>query len=167
EGTLDVVLANIPAGPMPEGLVHEVLFNTRSFVLAGENHPIAKAASTLSLPEISAAQWALVSEAKGPDVLSYLQQADGFDLSRPALETNSLSLVRTMLLSGQFLSILAEHWLKDDLEAGRIVRLPVETMPLIRPAGVMMRKEPSRAASVALFVDKARAHAAGWSSSSV
>lgn len=162
DGSLDVVLSNIPAGPLPPDLEPHVLFDTRSFVVAGRDHPLASA-EALTLQDLQSAQWALVTLATGGrDALSALAQSQAFDLTTPALETNSLTLLRTMLLSSQFLSVLPEHWLKDELSAGEIVRLPVKSMPIIRPAGVMTRKEPSRAASVALFVEKAQNAARDW-----
>lgn len=161
DGSLDVVLSNIPTGQIPNDVRHEVLFQTRSYVLASAAHPLA-GATALELRDLQSAQWAVVTQSNGSDAIAFLSREDGFDLDKPTLETNSLSLLRTMLLSGQFLSVLPEHWLADDLEAGDIVRLPVDTMPIVRPAGVMMRKEPSRAASVDLFVEKARQSAKDW-----
>ncbi|MEO0411446.1 MAG: LysR family transcriptional regulator [Pseudomonadota bacterium] len=161
DGSLDVVLSNIPTGQVPSDIHHDVLFNTRSYVLASTKHPLSKA-TALELRDLQSAQWAVVTQSNGGDAIALLSREDGFDLDTPTLETNSLSLLRTMLLSGQFLSVLPEHWLADDLERGDIVRLPVETMPIVRPAGVMMRKEPSRAASVGLFMEKARLRAKDW-----
>lgn len=158
EGSLDVVLSNIPAGQMPSDIHHHVLFDIRSYILAGRKHSLAQAKS-LTLADLQTAQWAVVTQPSGGDALLRLSLEDGFDLNAPTLETNSLSLLRTLVLSGQFLSALPEHWLKQELEAGDIVRLPVENTPIVRPAGVMMRKDPSRSASVALFVEKARKYA--------
>jgi len=161
DATLDVVLANIPAGPLPPDIVHEPLFETRSYVLAGEGHTLADQ-SQVSLADLRAASWALVRQQSSFDVVGeMLFSGLGTEIT-PTIETNSLQLLRTILLSGQFVSVLAEHWLSDDLNAGRIVRLPVADTPITRPAGVLMRKTPSRAASVALFVEQARFFAENW-----
>jgi len=161
DASLDVVLANIPAGPLPRDIVHEVLFETRSYVLAGAAHPLAQK-SKIAVSDLRAATWATVRQQSQADALGdMLSEGLGAPIT-PTLETNSLQLLRTILLSGQFVSVLAEHWLRDDLKTGRIVRLNVAGTPITRPAGVLMRRKPSRQASVSLFVEQARAFSTQW-----
>lgn len=161
DASLDVALSNVPAGPIPGDIVHEVLFETRSSILVGAAHPLAGQAQ-VSLMDLREASWALVRQELTVDVMGDLLFADSSAQVRPTIETNSLSLLRTVLLSGQFASVLPEHWLGEDLKAGRIVRLPLKGTPLVRPAGVLMRREPSRQASVGLFLEQARLLSSDW-----
>ncbi|MEM6683115.1 MAG: LysR family transcriptional regulator [Pseudomonadota bacterium] len=161
DASLDVVLANIPAGPLPSEIVHEVLFETRSYVLVGAAHPLAHKPH-IDLADLRSAAWATVRQQSNLDAVGDMLFGGIGEQITPAIETNSLQLLRTILLSGQFVSVLAEHWLHDDLKAGRIVRLKVKGTPITRPAGVLMRHAPSRQASVSLFVAQARKFSAEW-----
>lgn len=161
DATLDVALSNIPSGPMPTGISHEILFETRSSVYVGAGHPLAHKQS-VSTDDLRNVSWAIVRQLQTIDVLADLLFTDTNVQVPPTIETNSLSLLRTVLLSGQFASVLPEHWLREDLEAGRIVSLPVPGTPLIRPAGILTRGTPTRAASVSLFLEQARLLAKDW-----
>jgi DNA-binding transcriptional LysR family regulator len=165
DATLDVVLSNIPTGPMPSGVVSEVLFETRSSVLCSCEHPMAQK-DEVTQNDLRAASWALVRQQQTIDVMGDLLYTNTPDQVYPTIETNSLALLRTLLLSGKFASVLPEHWLRDDLKTGGIVRLPVKGTPLVRPAGVIMREKPSREASVTLFLEQARLLASDWAKES-
>lgn len=161
DATLDVALSNIPSGPMPQGIAHETMFETRSSVYVGKGHPLARK-TAISIDDLRGVSWAIVRQLQTIDVLGDLLFTGTGVQVEPTIETNSLSLLRTVLLSGQFASVLPEHWLREDLKAGRIVALPVKGTPLVRPAGVLTRGTPTRAASVNLFLDQARLFAKDW-----
>lgn len=161
DSTLDVALSNIPVGPLPKEIAHEVLFETRSVVFVGANHVLAKKAD-VSLADLREVPWALMSQRQTVDVLGDLLVEGPAAPVVPTIETNSLSLLRTMLLSGRFASVLPEHWLREDLAQGHVVALPLEGTPIVRPAGVLTRRIPSREASVGLFLEQARYFSKEW-----
>ncbi|MEM9287154.1 MAG: LysR family transcriptional regulator [Pseudomonadota bacterium] len=160
DGTFDVVLSNIPPAFDAPDLEAHALFNTRSFILAGASHPLANE-KHVSSEALQQATWAVVEQTAGGDALPQVAQANGFSIDAPAVSTNSLSLLKTLLLSGKFLSVLTEHWIAEELAAGSIKRLATDGTPLVRTAGVITRRTPSRAASAQLFLEKARLFAQG------
>ncbi|MEM8981483.1 MAG: LysR substrate-binding domain-containing protein, partial [Pseudomonadota bacterium] len=60
---------------------------------------------------------------------------------RPAIQSNSLTLIRSLVLSNGFAGLLPDHMFTDEIKSGLVARLNVPSTPLVRSAGLITRKE--------------------------
>jgi len=71
--------------------------------------------------------------------------------------SSSLVLVRALLQAGDYLSIISRRQIASDLDAGTLVRLPVDLPHNGRPIGLTVRAAWQPTATQAIFLDCIRA----------
>jgi DNA-binding transcriptional LysR family regulator len=161
KGRLDLVFSNFPPAQMPAGVQLEPLITIRSHFVAGASHPLAKK-SKVSVRDLSTAHWVNNNQPHTVDFLSRFFAEAGFAPKAPIIETTSLVALRSLVRTGQFLSILPEHWISNEVQSGEIRILKVPGSPLIRKAGIIVRDgEPARAA-VKNFIEIVRKTCKKW-----
>ncbi len=158
---VEAVFTNFPPGLTDPELTFEPIITVQSRFVVSAKHPLASN-KHVSMSEIAKVQMALVRQAHMTTLVSELFAAQDVGLSRPAIETNALQLLRSLVLSGDYISLLPDHILEDDVEAGRIVRLNVEGTPLQRASGLVLRNQETQRPAVSHFAAAARAALADW-----
>jgi DNA-binding transcriptional LysR family regulator len=63
---------------------------------------------------------------------------------RISLRTNSLTLLKSVIVDYDFIGLVPEHMMAEDLANGAVVRLDLPGTPIVRKAGLMMRKDGYR-----------------------
>jgi len=142
-GQIELALCNFPVQELPASMVFESLFEVRTSAFAGGSHPLTRPASP-SLEVLSKARWANANQPHSQEVLDALFMNENVAGPRIALRTNSLTLIKSAVIDYDFVGLLPEHMMADELETGRAVRLEVPGTPIIRSAGLIMRKEGYR-----------------------
>jgi DNA-binding transcriptional LysR family regulator len=137
-GKLDAMLCNFPPDAVPAGLQFEPLLTIRSNFVVGRNHPLASRAG-VNAQDLCSAQWALVRRPHVADFLDSFFASQGFPAMSGSVETNSLTALKALVLSGRYVSLLAEAWVGEETRRGDIVALPVAGAPLQRQAGLITR----------------------------
>lgn len=158
---IEVLVTNFPPGPTEPDLTYEALIKVETNFVAGAQHPLAKQQS-VTIGDIAKARMALVRQTHVQVLVAELFAAQNEGLTYPAIETNALPLLRSLVLSGEYVSLLPSHLLEDDVKAGRIVTLPVEGTPFDRSAGLILRDLEVQRPAVLRFADTVRDVLSGW-----
>jgi DNA-binding transcriptional LysR family regulator len=138
QGKLDVILANFPPDAVPADVQFEPLVTLRSNFVVGRNHPLACRAQ-ITTADLCAAQWALVRRPHVADFLDSFFASQGFPALTGSVETNSLTALKSLVMTGRYVSLLAEAWVGPEMRSGDIVALPVPGAPVLRQAGLITR----------------------------
>ena len=139
-GQIELAFINIPLLQSPESISVEPIFEVEASVFVGSDHALAKH-ETLSKEALSDAKWAVVDKPHSIEVFDALFLSDGIPAPQTAVRTNSLTLIRSLVLHAGFVGLIPHHLLKHELAAGRVTRLNVPSTPIVRQAGLITRKE--------------------------
>jgi DNA-binding transcriptional LysR family regulator len=161
QGKIDVILSNFPPGAVPADVRFEPLLTIRSHFVVGRNHPLA-CRTDVSAQDLCAAQWALVRRPHVADFLDGFFASQGFPALTGSVETNSLTALKALVLSGRYVSLLAEAWVGEEMRRGDIVALPVPGAPVLRQAGLIARGGVEQRPVVERATDVLREVCARW-----
>ena len=161
QGKLDVILANFPPDAIPADVQFEPLLTLRSNFVVGRNHPLACRAQ-ITAADLCAAQWALVRRPHVADFLESFFASQGFPALSGSVESNSLTALKALVLTGRYVSLLAEAWVSDEMRSGDIVALPVPGAPVLRQAGLITRSAAEQRPVVMRAVELMREVCLQW-----
>ena len=74
-------------------------------------------------------------------MLDALFVSDNLAAPHIALQTNSLTLIKSVIVDADFVGLVPEHMMVKELEAGKVVRLEIPSTPIVRDAGLIMRRD--------------------------
>ena len=155
-GQIELALCNFPVQEFPAAMAFESLFEVRTSVFVGSRHPLARSPRP-STQALAQARWANVNQPHSQDVLDSLFMKEDVAGPRIALRTNSLTLIRSAVLDYDFVGLLPEHMMAEELVTGRAVRLELPGTPIVRKAGLIMRKEGYRRPIADVLAEEIRA----------
>ena len=88
--------------------------------------------------------WATVDQPHATEVLDSLFLSEGVPRPRPAVQANSLTLIKSLVVSGGFACLLPDHLFAREIRDGKVCRLDLAGTPLVRSAGLIRRQEAFR-----------------------
>jgi DNA-binding transcriptional LysR family regulator len=139
DGRLDLIFSNFPQFPASADFVIEPLLKVRSHVVAGRSHPLAKRRE-VTRADLVDHRWVIADQPHAADTFEKYFATDGVPAPRDVFRTNSFSLMRHLVESGRFLSMLPEHVVRAQVLSGDIRRLPLAGDVIERQAGLIYRK---------------------------
>lgn len=157
DGRLDLIFSNLGVGSLPDDLSVEPLYEVRAYTYAASDHPLA--GRSLSKAELLNERWAVVDQPHMRDFLDRYFSADGLPVPDSVVRTNSLNLIRSLLSRGGFIGLLPEHLVRLRARRGEIRRLDAPDCPVVRKAGIIMRRSMPMRPVLTAFVDELRAAA--------
>lgn len=158
---VEVLISNFPPGVADESLIFESLITVRPSFVVNAEHPLASQ-NEISLEQLQTCDLAMVRQDHVSSLVADLFATEKLTLKQPAITTNSLALLRALVLSGSHVSLLPEHYLADDLQAGRLVKLALPGTPFKRASGLILRKLETQRPAVQHFIEAARDAFASW-----
>lgn len=158
---VEALISNFPPGVADEGLVFEPLITVQSHFVVSATHPLANETS-ITIADLRECRLALVRQAHVSSLVADLFADENLTLLRPAIETNSLSLLRSLVLSGDYASLLPQHLLEQDIADGRIKLLDMVGTPFERSSGLILRGTEAQRPAVKHFIEATRASFAEW-----
>ncbi len=142
-GEIEVAFSNLPLLNLPENMEFEPLLQVHSSVIAAADHPLAVAEEP-GIKDIAAARWASVNQPHAFEVLDSMFISEGIASPQPALQTNSLTLIKSLVLSSGFLCLLPDHLFIEELKSGAAMRINMSATPVTRSAGLLLKKDSFR-----------------------
>lgn len=143
EGNCDVLLTHFPEDHSRDStygsLEIKSLLTIQTGILASATHPLAKKGNPTK-EDLATSAWALFSRSS-EEVNTYLAQSNISLRSPAAINTNSLSLLISLLKSGEYLTSLAPIMLIDQIVSGEVVLLPKSKLRIHSNAGLVLCKE--------------------------
>ena len=145
DGRIDVILTTFATVPTRPDLVLEPLMEVAPMVVASIRHPLARK-RTLTGRELAAASWASIDQPYTLDVLSRLFVSRRLPTPRP-LRSNSLTLIKALVASGHYLSLLPTRAVASELRDGSFVTIPAEIPARPVEGGIVYLDRPVRSAA--------------------
>ncbi len=137
-GEVDLVFMNFTHDVPQRGLASEELCSVTATIAASATNPLTRK-KRLLLQNVKDAKWVAVSHLHVSTVFVEFTLSNGLSPPDNVVMTNSLSLVRSLILNHGFLSMLPEQFLDKEIASGAIKSLRVSSGPLRRPAGLIYR----------------------------
>lgn len=138
-GQIEVAFCNFPVQELPKSLLFESLFEVRTCVFVASTHPLARM-PTPSKEALAQAKWANVNQPHSLHVLDTLFMTENLAAPHIALRTNSLTLIKALIVDSNFVGLVPEHMMAKELESGKVKRLVVPSTPVVRSAGLITRR---------------------------
>jgi len=142
-GKIELAFCNFPVQELPAEQVFEPLFEVHTNAFVSCRHPLASVVN-LSKQALADARWANVNQPHSQDVLDSLFINENMAAPHAALRTNSLTLIKSVIVDYDFVGLVPEHMMAAELEAGTVVKLDMPGTPIVRDAGLIMRKDGYR-----------------------
>lgn len=129
-GGLDAAITTYPPDDEAD-LRFEPLASFDLVIVARPTHPLAKAVEPLSLEELARCQWAVHNQAHAAQFYRRLLRRTAKDVDMVRARCSSFAMIRSLLLNGDFVTLIARPTVQEDLSTGRLVVLPT-AVPTIR-----------------------------------
>ncbi len=138
-GELDLVLSLIPPPIERVGdLAITLLMEMGSEIICNSAHPLA-AKESVTITELSQSKWLLQDQSHA--ARTFLDLFERGNLAPPSLiiKTSSMSFLRGMLRVSDFLALVGDQLLADDITQGALAVLKTEIPRQVRHAGAITR----------------------------
>jgi LysR family transcriptional regulator, pca operon transcriptional activator len=150
-GELDLVAGRMSDPGVMAGLSFELLYTEPLVFVARSGHPLARRAA--SVQAVLAFPLAVYAEGTIPrhNTESFFT-ARGLVLPPDALQTLDLMVARALTAASDAVWITPLGAVRDDLQAGSLVRLRIDTPGTEEPVGLLLRSEAERSAACVAMV---------------
>jgi len=152
-GDIDCLIGALRDPAPAEDVVQEALFSDPLTIVAGRHHPLAKGGN-MSIKDTLAYPWA--APPKTTPSGAYLFETLQIEhLLRTPVRVVSSSLVflRELLAQGDYLTIISQHQIKEEIRHGSLVPLPILLANNERPIGVTLRRDWKATLTQSRFLD--------------
>lgn len=155
QADLDLVVSNFPYGWMAEDLESEPIVDIDVVYLASAEHPLAQE-KKISVTDLFAFPWAVVDESHANDLYGNILTNEGGKNSPIRVRTNSLNLLRTMIETPPWVTLLPLHMVQPELQRKQLVALDVVGDQMRRRGGFVYRRARYDDADLVSFSDCVR-----------
>jgi DNA-binding transcriptional LysR family regulator len=138
--TIDFGFGLIGAIHHSDGVTIEPLRAHRSRVFASASHPLASAAG-VSNEDLANVQWAMLNSESVQRGFWLFFESRGMTMPVQMLRSNSIALIRQMVIDTDALTILPQEVVQPDLDAGRLVAISCNTPVERTHVGLFFRKD--------------------------
>lgn len=138
-----------------DGIIIEPLRAHLSRVIVGHTHPLAKS-GIASNAELESSDWAMLSSEGVQRGFGLFFESRGLNVPAQVFRSNSIALIRRLVIDTNVLTILPEQAVKDDIEAGLLVPLVCETPVAQTRVGLFFREGGMLTPQAALVIERFR-----------
>lgn len=141
DGDIDLIVGALRDPAPVEDISQEVLFDDPLAIVAGRNHPLA-GKTHLTIKDTLDYPW--VAPPKTTPAGSYLfntLRIETLAETPVRVVTGSLILMRGLLMSGDYLTMISLHQIRHEHEEGLLVPLQIELADSNRPIGLTTRRD--------------------------
>lgn len=158
-GDIDIVIGALRGDAVDKDLQEEVIFTDSLSVIARAGHPLFERNQT-RWKDLLKYQWILPRK-DTPTRKLFEQAIRRRDRQVPphVIETSSTVMLRGLLLESDRITVLSQHQIRFEQEAGLLAAVPFDLSGTERPIGMTRRRIGVLSPAADLFVDKVRAAA--------
>ncbi len=155
-GEIDGAFSLVPPGATHEGLAIRTLAPDPLVIVCNPKHPLLRK-KRLRLSDLRDTPWALMREPRSlVDAFLDLAAARGLQSPRISVRTDSLDVLKSLVLRGSFLTALPRGAVRPELGEKRAALLEtVERLP--RPSAAFLHRQEILPPAVGLLVDEVSA----------
>lgn len=152
-GEIDGFFSLLAPGAPHEGLVVRSLYSDPFEIVCGPEHPLGRK-RRLRLATLADAQWAFMSEPRSlVDAFLEIAASHGLESPRISVRTDSLDVLKSLVLRGRFLTVLPRGAVRSELVEKRAAVLRTDQR-LPEPAAAFLHRQEVLPPSVALLADE-------------
>jgi DNA-binding transcriptional LysR family regulator len=141
EGFLDALVAGFPPLHRAEDLVHEPLVPGEFLLICSPDHPLGRR-KRVSLDDIATQRWILANRPQAiVDMVELTFRNAGVAPPKPMVHCRSMLFLKSILLEGQFVTLLPRGVVWHELAAGQLVAVPVGEMTFQTREGIIYRAD--------------------------
>ena len=155
QGDLDLAFSNLPYVRLDSGLSDEALTDIDVIYVASASHPLAHQEET-SFSDAVSYPWAVIDETHANELYGYIFSSRGEYRSPIRVRTNSLSLLKELVQTPPWITLLPRHMVCEELASGRLSELRISGDPVHRRGGLIFRKSRVKDSHVAALVSAIR-----------
>lgn len=139
-GEIDGAFSLLVPGELHEGLSVRRLVEDPVLVLCNPKHPLRRKRK-LTFSALADERWALVSRPRSIiEMFRSIAASHGFDTAQICVETDSLDLLKSLVMREGFLTALPRGAMGAELEQRQVASLAIEGLPTLA-AGFLHRQE--------------------------
>jgi DNA-binding transcriptional LysR family regulator len=138
-----------------DGIIIEPLRPHQSRVIASRKHALA-AKGRASNAEIESADWALLNSESVQRGFGLFFESRGMNIPPQVFRSNSIALIRRLVIDSDVLTVLPEQAVKDDIDSGLLVPLTCETPVEQTRVGLFFREGGMLSPQAALVIERFR-----------
>lgn len=153
-GEFDFVFTNFPSISMSSNFHLEALCKTQTVFLIGSTHPLA-GKDEVDKIDMSRFRFATVKISRTSDYLAQIYGDLGIN-AVDAIESNSINLLKSLVVAGEVVSLMPVHLVADEIRSGTIKTLKVKGMPIERDGGIVSLSNSPQRLQIELVKDEIR-----------
>ena len=138
DGRIDAIFTNFPAASSVRNLTFEPLLTVTAVTVVAARHPLARKRK-ITTAELADAKWAMVNQPHVTGSFDQMFAKSGLGIPASTTRTNSLGLIKSLVLRRSFVSFLPEHLVADEIKRGELVILKLPEARFERPGGLILR----------------------------
>ncbi|MFN2287336.1 MAG: LysR family transcriptional regulator [Chromatocurvus sp.] len=154
-GDIELALCNFPLQSLPDIHVAETLLELSSYAYASSDHTLA-GMRNVSWKSASEAKWVNFNQPHSQEAFEALFLNQNLAPPRVPVLSNSLALIKSMILRRGFVGLLPEQLMAGETGAGTIKRLKLPGTPIVRKAGLITLRDASNSPLSELFAEDVR-----------
>lgn len=160
-GYLDMVFLNFTPAPYRDDLKFETLTRISGAAFVRTGHRLDREKPRKLTPRDTLDDyWLVIDQPHARTHFARIFEEAGLPMPSNYLATNSLSLIKSLLRTGDFITCIPEEMVTEDLAEGRIRRLNFPAFTYDRAAGLVLRADQYRTPAMTHLVEAIRQTAA-------
>jgi DNA-binding transcriptional LysR family regulator len=155
-GLMDMVFSNLPRVRTKANIASEPLIALHHALFVRSDHALATK-SRVTLVDVLPEHWLLIDQSHA--IANFESGFVRADIAVPSrvLKTNSLRLMRSLMLDGHYICCMPEEFFEAELRQGLVKRLDVPQFSFQRRGGLVYRTDAYRSPSVNQVMNLIRA----------
>jgi DNA-binding transcriptional LysR family regulator len=138
DGRIDAIFANFPLVTASSDLALEPLMTVTSEIMVSARHALTRKRKIIPA-DLSDAKWVVVNQPHMADSLDQLFSKSGLSLPASTVRTNSLGLIKALVLRRGFISFIPKHLVTSEIKRGELTILKLLQGHIERRAGLITR----------------------------
>ena len=155
---LHIVFGLIASGHQHPDCKVEELLTTRSIIVSGQNHPLARK-RVIKAEHLSQSEWALLESEGFQRAFDNFFYVAGLPIPQKTFQTNSFALLKHVVMNSNLLTILPREIVQEDIASKRVSHIKSDTPADFTRAGLVYRTDAVMTPAVELVIKKIRSEA--------
>lgn len=140
-GEIDCLIGALRDPSPADDVAQEALFSDPLAIVAGSNHPLVKQ-KNISITDTLIFPWAAPPKTTpGGSYLFDTLQIKDLPSTPVRVVSSSLIFLRELLTQGDYLTIISQHQINEEIKQGVLIPLPIPLDNNERPIGITLRRD--------------------------